>query len=65
MKEYTVFDMHVILGIAESTVRQHAKRYHIGRRIGKRVLIFSETDRRFFEKRPGPGNPNWVKKAKK
>lgn len=63
--KYTVHQIAQMLGISSSTVRQHAAKYEIGNRVGKRLLMFSENDYQFLLYRPGPGNPNFKKKNKK
>lgn len=57
MKQYTCAEIAEILGIATNTVCQHARKYRLGKRIGKRLYIFSESDLQFLKNRPGPGNP--------
>jgi len=56
--EYTVEQIAEIIGISPSTVRQHARKYKLGKTVGKRLKIFSKSDLNFFRNRPGVGNPD-------
>ena len=56
--EYTVDQIAKILGIKPTTVRQHARKYKLGRIVGKRLKLFSGAELEMLKHRPRPGNPD-------
>jgi predicted transcriptional regulator len=56
--EYTVEQIAEMIGIKPTTVRQHARKYKLGRTVGKRLKLFSEAELEILKNRPSPGNPD-------
>lgn len=64
--EYMTTDqVAAALGCRDTTVRRLAQAHNLGRRVGKRIKLFTaaelETLRQLLK--PRPGNPNWVKRT--
>lgn len=53
------------LGCRDTTVRRLAQSHNLGRRVGKRIKLFTAAELDTLRQllKPGPGNPNWVKQA--